>query len=127
MGMSSIHLVVVVGFLVLIGWGIRLLLGTTKPAVGEVANTFKFRTVVYIVLALVVPLWLITLPLFLYLAYKSYLAGDASAPGPAAGNGSSANVAAEIEALHRLVASGALTEAEFNAKKANLLGLTPSA
>lgn len=41
----------------------------------EIPNTWKGRTVVYAVLAFIIPLWIITLPLFLYLAYKSYKEG----------------------------------------------------
>jgi len=41
----------------------------------ETPNTFKFRTVIYIVLAFVIPFWIITLPLFLILAWSSYKAG----------------------------------------------------
>jgi len=39
-------------------------------------DTVKVSTVVYIILGIVVPLWIISLPLFWYLAYKSYKAGE---------------------------------------------------
>lgn len=40
------------------------------------ANTFTFKAVVFFVLGLIVPVWPITLPLFWYLAYKSYKSGE---------------------------------------------------
>ena len=38
-------------------------------------NSFTFKAVVFFVLGLIVPLWPISLPLFWYLAYKSYKSG----------------------------------------------------
>ncbi|MHB8292378.1 MAG: SHOCT domain-containing protein [bacterium] len=38
-------------------------------------NSFTFKVVVFFVLGLIVPLWPISLPLFWYLAWKSYKAG----------------------------------------------------
>jgi H+/gluconate symporter-like permease len=112
-------------FLVVIILAIFLLFRVTKPTTGEVANTFKFRTVIFIILAFAIPFWIITLPLFLYLAYKSYAAGT---PQPQIteqfmpkASAQTRNVAAEIEALHKLVASGALSEAEFQTEKTRLL------
>ena len=122
---SILDWIIVAGFLAVIIWAIRLLLRTAAPTADEVANTFKFRTVIFIILAFVIPFWLITLPLFLYLAYKSYVAGT---PQPKITEQAVAkvptqlrNVASEIEALHKLVASGALSETEFQAEKARLL------
>jgi cytochrome c-type biogenesis protein CcmH/NrfG len=40
------------------------------------ANSFTFKAVVFFVLGLIVPLWPISLPLFWYLAYKHYKAGN---------------------------------------------------
>ena len=39
------------------------------------AHKFKFSTIIYIILGMVVPFWLITLPLFWYLAYRTYESG----------------------------------------------------
>ncbi|MHB1681003.1 MAG: SHOCT domain-containing protein [bacterium] len=39
-------------------------------------NSFTFKVVVFFVLGLIVPLWPISLPLFWYLAWKSYKAGE---------------------------------------------------
>lgn len=55
-----------------------------KPEPGEVAHTWKFRTVAFICLALVIPFWSISLPVFLYLAYRSYVSGG---PAPSSGAG----------------------------------------
>jgi hypothetical protein len=38
-------------------------------------ETFTFKVVVFFVLGLIVPLWPISLPLFWYLAWKSYKTG----------------------------------------------------
>ncbi len=40
------------------------------------SNSFTFKAVVFFVLGLIVPLWPISLPLFWYLAYKSYKSGE---------------------------------------------------
>lgn len=39
-------------------------------------NSFTFKAVVFFVLGLIVPLWPISLPLFWYLAWKSYKTGE---------------------------------------------------
>lgn len=36
------------------------------------ADTFKFSTIIFIIVGLLVPLWPISLPLFWFLAYRSY-------------------------------------------------------
>ncbi|MDR2212745.1 MAG: SHOCT domain-containing protein [Pseudomonadales bacterium] len=92
-----------------------------KPAPDEVANTFKPRTVVFIILGLIIPVWIITLPLFWYFAYKSYIAGELQEQ-PSSGLPPSLKVVEEIETLHTLFINGALSEAEFQAQKARLLG-----
>lgn len=104
----------------------RLVVRVSKPQANEVANTFKFRTVVFLILAFAIPLWIITLPLFLFLAYRSYLAGDqaphsanqAAPSPPPQGN----SIAQEIAALHELLSKNAITEEEFNAQKRRILG-----
>lgn len=101
-----------------------------KSQTNEVANTFKFRTVVFIILALIVPLWFVSLPLFLYFAYRSYVSGvepsslssndkvinDYSNPPRDAGS-----MAKEIETLYELLSKGALTQEEFYIQKRKLL------
>lgn len=106
---------------------IRKLPGAQENSVThEIANTFKFRTVIFIILSLIVPLWIVTLPLFLFLAYKSYVAGvpqtqiiEQSKPSMTL-----QNVASEIEALHKLFTAGVLSEAEFQTQKDRLLGIS---
>jgi len=100
-----------------------------KPQADEIANTWKFRTVVFTIIAFVIPLWLITLPLFLYLAYRSYVAGTAasstgSSAAPSVASASPASKAQEISALHALLSSGALTQEEFDVEKKQLLSST---
>jgi hypothetical protein len=49
----------------------------------QTANTWKFRTVVFIIAAFAIPrLWIITIPFYLYLAYRSYKAGAQVAARP---------------------------------------------
>ena len=70
--------------------GIALLVAFTGAAIvslmrgrRQIANTWKFRTVVFILLAFAIPrLWIITIPLYLYLAYRSYKAGARTAARP---------------------------------------------
>lgn len=124
MGSTSFwNWVIIICALVGLYWFIKSLLRPNPSAAPEVANTFKFRTVVYIILAFAVPLWLVTFPLFLYLAYKSYVAGiQPQLVEQLKPTAETMNVAAEIAALHKLVDSGALSDAEFQAQKARLLG-----
>ena len=42
--------------------------------VASKADTFKFSTIIFIILGLLIPLWPISLPLFWFLAYRSYKA-----------------------------------------------------
>ena len=46
-----------------------------RPEPGEVACSWKFRTVIHVALSLLIPLWPVTFPIFLLLAHRSYLAG----------------------------------------------------
>ena len=84
---------------------------------GEVANTWKGRTVVYVVLALITPLWLVTLPLFLYLAYRSYQQGQAIGIGK---NNSNSDLD-RLEQLNRLLKSDAISKTEFEVEKNKIL------
>jgi len=45
---------------------------TATVANGSKANTFKFSTIILLILGLITPLWPISLPLFWYFAYRSY-------------------------------------------------------
>ena len=77
---SVFHWVIVLLFVLVVAYGARLLILATKPRSEDVANTWKFRTIVFVILAVVVPLWILTLPLFLYFAYRSYVEGTSSVP-----------------------------------------------
>lgn len=106
--------------------------GGGGPRPGEEANTWKLRTFVYVVLALILPLWLVTLPLFLWLAYRSYREGSPPVPVPitpagpppvpdfvrTASKGTMVQQLADLEALRN---RGALTEEEFASAKRKLL------
>ncbi len=133
MGNFSIwHWIIV---LVVVGIPVLLLTGALRAGVarpGEVANTWKFRTVVFTILAVVVPFWLITLPLFLFLAYRSYKAGEAAAREPFKSLGTEEfpqinaqapgqSKAEQLTALHELLKSGALTQEECDAEKKKVL------
>jgi len=102
---------------------IKYLRRPASPNTYEVENTFKFRTIIYIILAISIPLWLITFPLFIYLAYRSYVSGEKQHQHTEISKTIVAprNISGEIEALHKLVASGALSDAEFQAQKKRLL------
>jgi len=76
------------------------------------ANTFKFSTLLWFVLGVVIPLWPVTLPLCWFLAYRSYRNG-----APAAGSLGDLKAAAELRQ------SGMLSEDEFEATKARALGM----
>ncbi len=81
----------------------------------EIANTWKARTVVYTVLAFVVPLWIITLPLFLYLAYQSYKDGSNSYT-----NINNSDLI-RLEKLNQLLKSEVISKAEFDIEKNKIL------
>ena len=112
--------------LALIGIPLLLIFVLTKSYPGEVANTWKFRTVVLVIFAFIVPLWPVTLPLFLFLAYRSYKAGslpeaDSKHLAPVSPFPSSTDKAQEIAALHDLLNKGALTQEEFEQQKRKIL------
>lgn len=79
--MALLPLVLSAAFVLLV---LHLLRAVFRPEPGEVARSWKFRTVVWIGLALIVPLWPVTFPLFLWLAHRSYLAGSPRSTGAAA-------------------------------------------
>lgn len=116
---GAFHLLVLLGFVALVIWVVRLLMRSSTARPDEVANTWKFRTVVFVVLAFVVPLWIVTFPLFLFLAYRSYVAGK---PSAGAAQANTATRSEEIGALHALLQKGALSQDEFEAEKRKLLG-----
>jgi hypothetical protein len=92
-------------------------------------DTIKLSTVVLFVLGLITPLWLVTLPLFWFFAYKTFKSPNGtplSKPDtryetlPKEQNVSSKFE--QIEQLKKLLDSGAITEEEFKTEKNKLLG-----
>jgi len=88
----------------------------------RMAYTFKFSTVVWLLLGLIVPFWIITLPLFWFFAYLSYSSGvnpnlipKSPAIEPAPTN------LDELKKLKQLLDSGAITNEEFENEKKALL------
>lgn len=77
----------------------------------ELANTIKFSTVIYILLGLIIPIWPITLPLFWWMAYKSYRRG-----------GEAGHSITDLKNAKDLLEAGAITQKEFDAIKAKTLG-----
>lgn len=103
---------------------IALIVGVLKPQQNEIANTWKFRTFIHIGLAFLFSFLLITIPLFLYFAYRSYTAGSTFSSVTASSNPpsiSSTSKAEQIERLHNLLSSGALTQAEYEIEKSKVL------
>lgn len=78
----------------------------------EQANTIKFSTVIFIILGIIIPMWPITLPVFWWLAYKSYKKGS-----EAAGHSLS-----DLKSAKELLETGAINQKEFDAIKAKALG-----
>lgn len=77
---SFLHWIVVLFFVFALAYVAWRILLATKSRPDEIADTWKPRTAVFVILAVVVPLWILTLPLFLYLAYRSYVEGCSSVP-----------------------------------------------
>lgn len=76
------------------------------------ADTIKFSTVLFIAIGLLLPLWPITLPLFFWLAWRSYRKG-----GPA-------DVSLyELQKAKALLDSGGINQAEYDALKARATSL----
>jgi hypothetical protein len=78
----------------------------------KIANTVKPETVVFIVLALMVPLWPISLPVFLWFAYKSYLKGEQECSGSSM---------EDVRKAKQLLDAGVINQAEFDVIKVRSL------
>ncbi|EDN68125.1 hypothetical protein BGP_2825 [Beggiatoa sp. PS] len=76
----------------------------------EKENTFKFTTVLFIILGLMLPLWPITLPLFFWLAYRSYKKGVPERMP-----------LSELKHAKDLLESGAITQEEYDTIKRKTL------
>lgn len=69
----------------------------------DVADTVKFSTILFIVIGLLLPLWPVTLPLFFWLAYRSYRKGG---PEPIS--------LYQLQKAKMLLDEGGITKAEFD-------------
>ena len=69
----------------------------------DVADTVKLSTVLYIVIGLLLPLWPITLPVFFFLAYRSYRKGG---PEPVS--------LYQLQKAKTLLEQGGISQAEYD-------------
>jgi hypothetical protein len=76
-------------------------------------DTVKSETIIFIVLALLVPLWPISLPIFGWLAYKSYKKGEPEG---------SISSLEDVQKAKQLLDAGAISQSEFDDIKAKALG-----
>ena len=82
-------------------------------AAPEEADTIKFSTMLYVGIGLLLPRWPVTLPLFFWLAWRSYRRGGA------------AEVSLyELQKAKNLLDSGGITQAEYDAIKSRAHSLT---
>jgi cell division septal protein FtsQ len=93
---------------------------TQFSANAEIQNTFKFRTVIFLILGLIIPLWLITLPLFWFFAYKSYKDGVPVNTIDTSSKITYSNLD-ELKKLKELLDSGVLNQEEYDTEKKHLL------
>jgi len=91
-------------------------------------DTIKISTVVFFVLGLIIPLWIITLPLFWFISYKTFKSGQGtpiikndSIKSKVIYEHSNNSKFDDIEKIKTLLDSGALTESEFESEKAKIL------
>jgi hypothetical protein len=132
-GLSVWHWLIV---LIVLGVPILLLRAILVSRPNDMANTWKFSTVVFVILAFIYPpFYFITIPLFLFLSYLTYKAGAPSqgapaspesgpsvpAPRVAGSNMATPDVAQRIAELYDLLNRGALTQQEFDDQKHKIL------
>jgi len=91
-------------------------------------DTIKISTVVFFVLGLIIPLWIITLPLFWFISYRTFKSGQGtpiikndSIKSKVIYEHSNNSKFDDIEKIKTLLDSGALTESEFESEKAKIL------
>lgn len=95
------------------------------------ANSFKFSTVIWIIVGLLLPLWPISLPLCFWMAYKSYQNGEQDeqdssvtekAPAVAEAIQPERDKALNtVKEAKELLDAGAITEEEFSKIKSEAL------
>lgn len=131
---SIFHWIIV---FIIIGIPLLLIFGALRAGVGragEKTNTWKFRTIVFTILAVIIPAWPISIPLFLFLAYRSYKAGEiatglstqysemTSSRQQTVPHSVGQSKTDQIAALHQLLKSDALTQDEYDSEKRRILG-----
>lgn len=117
---SLVFLAVIILFIIFI-WNTLKQFDENAIKNGEKANTFKFRSVVYILIAVFGFMTIFGAIIFAYLAYRSYHAGipaDQPAFQPVPTPVSNAQALGE---LHKLLSSGAITQEEYDVQKKKLL------
>lgn len=75
------------------------------PSSGEM-NTFKVSTIMLMLLGIIIPFWPLSLPLFWWLAYRSYKKGEPAELS-----------ITELHAAKELLESGAISEEEYDRVK----------
>ncbi len=102
----------------------------SEPVISGNEDTIKISTVVCFVLGLIVPFWIFTLPLFWFVAYKTFKSGEGTTiiksesikTKDKLGNGNSHNSKFDnLEKIKELLDSGVLTKSEFDTEKAKIL------
>lgn len=105
----------------------------SEPILYGNENTFKFSTIIYIILGLIVPLWIVTLPLFWWFAYQSYKDGSGTPlPSPTEANSNALDTISspevvkiysydDLEKIKDLMDKGIITEEEFEMEKKKIL------
>lgn len=88
------------------------------------ANSFKFSTVIWIIVGLLLPLWPISLPLCFWMAYKSYQNGEHDEQDSSVTEKASAvaeviqperdKALNTVKEAKELLDAGAITEEEFS-------------
>ncbi|EGQ7999750.1 SHOCT domain-containing protein [Vibrio vulnificus] len=97
------------------------------------ANSFKFSTVIWIIVGLLLPLWPVSLPLCFWMAYKSYQNGEqdeqyssVTVETPAIEEPIQPEKFKTLNAVKEakeLLDSGVITEEEFNKIKSEALAM----
>ncbi|WP_417505024.1 SHOCT domain-containing protein [Marinomonas gallaica] len=93
------------------------------------SETVKLLTFGYFILGLIIPFWIITLPLFWFLAYRDYkspngkplFSNQPTAPAQTAKVVTPTQNFEALEKLNELKEKGILTEDEYNREKSKIL------
>ncbi len=77
---------------------------------GKQPNTVDIKTIMFLILGLIVPMWPISLPLFWFLAYRAYKKGVAPPPS-----------LSELADAQRLLDAGVISQDEFDNVRSEVL------